>query len=107
VATNGVATAALVLGIVGLVLSFIGWGFFIALVGLVFGIIAVRKAKRVGVGRGKALWGLILSIVGVIIGALILALVVWAVKTATNCDQNGTATNTQIQNCVKNSVPGQ
>lgn len=57
--TNGMATASLVLGIVGLVAC----TFVIpSVLAVVFGIIGVRTASQLGgTGKGKAIWGLSLG----------------------------------------------
>jgi len=65
---NGMAVAALVLGILGLVFSFaMGIGFIFALMGLIFGIVGMKKANRIGgKGKGMAVTGLITGIIGLI-----------------------------------------
>ena len=68
--SNGAATAGLVFGILTLVfclIPFLFWGF--ALFGLIFSIIGV--AKRNVSGKGKAIAGLILTVVGLIIGIIV------------------------------------
>lgn len=81
---NGLGTAALTLGIIGLVLSFgLGWTVILTIVPLVLGIIAlimgILGAKRVRRGeatnRGAARTGLILGILSIII-TLALAILV-------------------------------
>lgn len=69
---SGLTTAALVLGIISIV-----WfpGGIIGLVGLILAIIALAKKKQ---PKAKAVWGLILSIVGPLLGfitAIIIAIV--------------------------------
>jgi len=83
-ATNGMATAALVLGIVALVLAlltfipiagpfFFGWaGFICAVLAIVLGIVGLNRAKKNGVGRSKALLGLIFGIASVVLGVIAL-----------------------------------
>jgi len=76
-ATSGLAIAALVLGIVGLVLSFIpiinNVAFFIGVIGAILGVIAIVKTGDTAVkkGRGMAITGLILSVLAVVITLLI------------------------------------
>ncbi len=48
---NGLATASLVLGILG-----------VSVIGLILGIVGLGRAKKVGRGKGKALVGIILSV---------------------------------------------
>ncbi|MEO6206861.1 MAG: DUF4190 domain-containing protein [Candidatus Limnocylindrales bacterium] len=77
--TNGLATAALVLGIVGAVLGLVPFLFFLAFVcgvlGIVFGFIGRSRSVESGVGRKSATAGLITGAVAVvlaIIGVVIL-----------------------------------
>ena len=64
--------ASLVLGIVGLVFSFIPclgtYGIFLTIPGIVFGAIGIAKAaKNNGAGKGLAIAGLVCSIIGSVI----------------------------------------
>jgi hypothetical protein len=64
-ATNGLATAGLILGILPT-----------GLIGLIFSILGLSRAGKVGVGKGKAMTGLILSIlwmVGGVVGIVAIA----------------------------------
>jgi hypothetical protein len=75
-------TAALVLGIVGLIFSvlFFPLGFVLAVIGLVLGILGLNRARRgLATNRGMALAGTLLSVLallvclgwGVLIGVLV------------------------------------
>jgi len=81
---NGMAVAAMVLGILGLVLSFVaGAGFICGLLGLIFGIIGIKKAGRIGgKGKGMALTGLITGSIGMLINLIIIAVVVFVLIAA-------------------------
>ena len=79
---NGMGTAALVLGLVGLVFSvvFFPLGFVLAVIGLVLGLLGLKRVKRgIATNRGMALSGTVLSVLallvcigwGVAIGVLI------------------------------------
>jgi len=78
---NGIATAALVTGIIGVILAWIPFlvviGFVLAVLALVFGIQGSRR--RHASGRGKATAGLVLGGVGVALSivGVILTVVVW------------------------------
>jgi hypothetical protein len=65
---NGLAIASIVVGGVGLVLSFVGFGVILAVVGLVLGIIALVKKKG---ARMLALIGTIVSGLGVLVGIVV------------------------------------
>lgn len=81
-ATNGVATAALVVGLFALVLSIIPVINAVAvlggLVGVGLGIAGLRRARRGAAGRGKALAGVLVSVAAALIGAVVFALTVGA-----------------------------
>ena len=65
--SSGLATAGMVLGIIGVVLSFIpiinNIAFFIGILALIFGIIGIVKK----VGKGKAIAGIVLGILSIVI----------------------------------------
>jgi hypothetical protein len=76
--TNGMGVASLVLGIVGLVFSFmpvigvIAWP--LVILGVVFGAVGISKAaKEPGTPKGTAVAGLTCSLVGLLICVLWLA----------------------------------
>lgn len=76
--TNGMGTAALVLGILGLVFSFIpvigliAWP--LVILGVIFGAVGIGKAgKAPGTPKGAAIAGLTCSLVGLLICVLWLA----------------------------------
>jgi hypothetical protein len=84
-ANNGMAIAALVLGIVSLVLFFAcGAGALAGVLAIVFGFIGIGKAKEIGKGRGMSLAGLILGLVGIIGGILVLVLVIIGINNASD-----------------------
>jgi hypothetical protein len=94
-ATNGLATTALVLGIIALVLSWLP--FFDALLfipGIVFGIIGISAAKkRGGVGRTIAIVGLCLSVAAAAICISISAYVAANIHCSTVDDGFGTSSS--------------
>jgi len=80
--SNGMATAALVLGIVAIVfgvwmiipivgLFFAFISFVPAVLGVVFGVLGLRQSARIHVGRGAALAGLVTGGVTLLLGILI------------------------------------
>ena len=77
--SNGMATGALVLGIIALVLTTIlGWiPFVTGIIGAVLGVVALvlaiparRRAAETGVGRGAATGGLVTGILAILFGVL-------------------------------------
>ncbi len=77
--TNGMAIAALVCGILGIVSC--GYTFFVApVLAIIFGVIAKKQiAQRAQAGAGLATAGLVLGIIGVVISVLIILFFVLAV----------------------------
>jgi Domain of unknown function (DUF4190) len=69
--SNGLATAALVCGIVGLFI----FEFVLGPLAIIFGAIGLSKANRGAAGRAMALWGLILGIVDTALIILVIAVV--------------------------------
>lgn len=81
---NGMGTAALVLGIIGLVLlCAYGVGIILAVIAIVLGVIGLRRVKKgVATNRGMALIGVVLGIVTLVVGAIIMTLlVIWGINT--------------------------
>ncbi len=67
--TNGQAVAALVLGIVSLVLFWIPFvGLVCGILGVVFGWLGMQRADRGTTGKGMAVAGLVTGIIGTLIG---------------------------------------
>ena len=70
------AVAGLVLGILAMVfcwIPFLNW--ILAILAIIFGAVGNGKANKVGKGKGMAIAGLIMGIIGAILGV---AIVVWA-----------------------------
>jgi hypothetical protein len=89
--SNGIAVAALVLGIVAIVLGvwmvipivglFFGFISFVpAVLGVVFGALGLRQASRSGIGRGAAMTGLVTGGLTLVIGASVT--LIWIVALA-------------------------
>jgi len=75
------------MGIVAFVLSF-----FVQLVALILGIIALVQSKRAGAGNGWALAAIIISAVGLVIGAIVFfALILPSLSAAATCASDPTA----------------
>lgn len=84
--SNGLATAALVLGIIGTVMSFIpligGFGAFLGGVGIALPIAGFLVARKRKVGKGKSVAGFILGVASITIFLVVTAATVAAVDTA-------------------------
>jgi len=76
--TNGMAIAALILGIS----AFVCLGPLGGLLAVVFGILGLSKAKQIGTGRGMSIAGIILGALGTIVSILVLVLFVFGATEA-------------------------
>jgi hypothetical protein len=79
---NGVGTAAGVLGILAVILTFIPYASFIGIVlgilAVIFGGVGISRANRIGgAGKGMAVTGLVLGLIAVVL-AVILLIAVYA-----------------------------
>jgi hypothetical protein len=103
---GGMATAALVLGILALITSFtvIG-GVLLGLLAIIFGIIGLRRANRgLALGRGRAIAGIILGLLGIVVAGLLIAVGVSLFnsdegKNLRDCLGNAGSDQTKIQQC--------
>ncbi|TNY38210.1 DUF4190 domain-containing protein [Thermomonospora catenispora] len=97
---SGMATASLVLGLIGLpALLLCGLGMVLALVGLVLGFVAASR----NAGRGTALAGIVSCLVTLAVGA---AGVFWLLSQAAECaDPERYPTDADRQRCVEREFP--
>jgi hypothetical protein len=87
--SNGMAVAALVLGIAAVVLFFTcGVGIFAGVLAVIFGFLGLSKAKVLEKGKGMAIAGLVLGAVGIIGGILFIVLVAVGVNNASDNAQD-------------------
>ncbi len=71
---NGVGTAALVVGVVGLLTSWLGLGGLLGIVAIILGIIGLTRVKRhEASNRGSAIAGVVLGVLSVLIAAAVIA----------------------------------
>jgi len=76
-ASNGLATAALVVGIIGVVLFFTVWlGVILGVLAVVFGAVGRSRASRGAPNKGLATAGLVLGVVSILASILFLVAVV-------------------------------
>ena len=102
---NGMAIAALVLGIVGLVTSIVFIGGALGIVGLILGIVSLRSSKRTGTGRGMAIGGIVTSILAMAATVALVIATVWIVHKAENCSQYS-SDSTQYSQCIQQQIDG-
>ncbi|WP_369780536.1 DUF4190 domain-containing protein [Streptomyces sp. R33] len=87
--TNGLAGAAMLLGVLGLSTSVFFIGGLFGGIGLILGIIALTTAKRTGIGRGKALTGVVTSAIAIVVSALVAVFFVWYADKTQECARRG------------------
>jgi len=77
--TNGMAVTALVLGIISLITFWAIWVSIITgILAIIFGAVGVNLAKTIGAGKGMAMAGLVMGIIGVILAILwVLVITAW------------------------------
>ncbi len=93
--TNGYATASLVLGIVSVVLCWTIWGgIVLGVLAVVFGALGIGRTKTGVPGKGMAVAGIVLGIVG-IVGAILMVVFFVAVFSHTDVRFQ------QIQDCFQ------
>lgn len=97
--TNGLAIAALVLGIIGLLLCWIPFlGLGLGVVAIILGLLGLRRRPA---GKGMSIAGLVLGALAVVGGILILIVVNFLVSVAEECEnQTGATSGSAFQQCV-------
>lgn len=103
---GGMATAALVLGILALITSWtVVGGVLLGLLAIIFGVIGLRRANRgLAVGRGRAITGIILGVLSIAIAAVLIAVGAAffnsdEAKNLRSCLEDAGNNQTQIQQC--------
>ncbi len=78
------------MGILSLIFSLLGFG----IVGLILGIVGLKKSKSAGMSNGLALAGIILGIIGIIVGIIFLSLAIFGgSKLVQKCKELGPGTH--------------
>jgi membrane-bound ClpP family serine protease len=103
---NGYGLAALVLGIVSILL-FPGPGIILGLLGIIFGILGLRLiSKGEATNTGMAIAGIVLSAIGLTLGALVVGFAVKYWPKIDDClDEDKFPTSQQREDCVKDKLP--
>lgn len=71
---NGVGTAALVVGVVALLTSWLGLGGLLGIVAIILGIIGLARVKRhEASNRGSAIAGVVLGVLSILVAAAVIA----------------------------------
>jgi hypothetical protein len=107
---NGMGTAALVLGILAIVLCWTAvGGIILGVLAVIFGILGIRRAgQRIATNKGMAISGLVTGIVGLIIGVIFavavgsfLSIFGGTVSDYTNCVQQANNDQAKISQCAQ------
>jgi len=106
VSGGGMATAALVLGILALITSWtVVGGVLLGLLAVIFGIVGLRRANRgLALGRGRAISGIILGLLGILVAGLLIAVGVSLFnsdegKNLRSCLRDAGNDQTRVQQC--------
>lgn len=82
---NGLATAALALGIAGLLASPVLIGFVPACIGLVLGVAALFTTGRTGAGRRRAVASVVTASVAIAVSGLSVVVLLWYADRTQDC----------------------
>ncbi len=86
----GLALAAMILGIVGVVTGFFVIGALLGIAAIILGALSLKKVKEVGAGKGFALTGIITGAVAVLFSLCMLFVYISVAQTAEKCLEVGT-----------------
>ncbi|MFG2563614.1 DUF4190 domain-containing protein [Streptomyces sp. NPDC048496] len=101
---NGLAVAAMVLGIISLSTSVFLIGGPLGVIGLVLGVVALITTKRTGIGRGKAIAAVVTSAIAIAVSVLIAVFMVWYANHTQECYQPDSFQ--QYKQCVRQQLTG-
>jgi len=101
---DGLATAAMVVGVTGLFTSIVFIGGLLGVVGVVLGTVGLKTAQRTGVGRGKAITGLVTSFFAIVVSVLFALFMAWYANRTQACYQPDTFQ--QYTQCVRRHLTG-
>nr|WSX53816.1 DUF4190 domain-containing protein [Streptomyces sp. NBC_00974] len=101
---NGLAETASVLGAVGLTTSIVFIGGPLGVVGLMFGLAALKTSRRTGTGRGKAVTGVVTSSLAIVVSVLVAVFMVWYANHTQECYR--TDSFQQYRQCVHQQLTG-
>jgi len=104
VGKNGLAVAAMVLGVIGLISSIVFVGGLFGVIGLILGIVALKKAKRTGVGRGMSITGVVTSFIAIVASVLVVIFMTWYADKTQKCYDPGSLQ--RYEKCVQQQLNG-
>ncbi|MGW1075240.1 DUF4190 domain-containing protein [Streptomyces sp. NPDC002537] len=101
---DGLATAAMALGITGLLTSVVVIGGPLAVIGLILGIAALMTAGRTGAGRHKAVTAVVTSSLAIVVSGLVVVFMVWYANKTQECYRPDSFH--QYTQCVRQHLTG-
>ncbi|MGW4319172.1 DUF4190 domain-containing protein [Streptomyces sp. NPDC004684] len=103
-ARDGLATAALALGVTGLFTSVLLVGGLLGVLGVVLGVAALKTAGRTGAGRGRAVTGVVTSLFAIALSVLSAVLLAWYANRTQECYRPDSLQ--QYAQCVRQHLAG-
>jgi hypothetical protein len=95
---SGKAVAALVLGIVSVLLFWLSvFDVIPVLLAIILGSVAISDAKRTGRGRSMAMWGIVLAVVGAVAA---IAITVWVYPKVKDCLDSYDQNSSEFDTCL-------
>ncbi|MFJ1544195.1 DUF4190 domain-containing protein [Streptomyces sp. NPDC088246] len=104
VGRNGLAVAAMVLGLISLMTSIVFVGGLLGGIGLILGIVGLKTTKRTGSGRGKAITGVVTSAIAIVVSILVALFMVWYANKTQECYRPESIQ--QYKQCVHQQLTG-
>lgn len=86
----GMALAAMILGIVGIVTGFFVFGALLGIAAIILGALSLKKVKEAGAGKGFAITGIVTGAVAVLFSLCMLFVYISVAQTAEKCLEVGT-----------------
>ena len=86
----GLALAAMILGIVGVVTGFFVFGALLGIAAIILGALSLKKVKEAGAGKGFAITGIVTGAVAVLFSLFMLFVYISVAQTAEKCLEVGT-----------------
>lgn len=86
----GLALAAMILGIVGVVTGFFVFGALLGIAAIVLGVLSLKKVKEAGAGKGFAITGIVTGAVAILFSLCMLFVYISVAQTAEKCLEVGT-----------------
>lgn len=86
----GLALAAMILGIVGVVTGFFVFGALLGIAAIILGALSLKKVKEAGAGKGFAITGIVTGAVAILFSLCMLFVYISVAQTAEKCLEVGT-----------------